>query len=416
MKNDSMTNVTLAFMCHPYHRGGVTRWMADAASYLAELGHNIFFITIEPSTEFYSGGKRETMVQLLKKGCSHLHLITASKGHEFEFGTLAYKQNIYRKLVADNLPKGTPIILSDDEAVWVAATSLYKSYKIIGVLHADEQHYYDLGKRFEKHTDLMACVSSRIKLKTNTGSILAEKLPVIPCGINLPELLSVRATQKIDGALQLAYVGRIGSYQKRVFDLFEICDKLHNENFKYHINIVGDGGADKTTLEEKFKNSAFATTVTFHGWLGQQNVAAVLQQTDIVLMTSDFEGTPIAMMEALACGCGFVGTRVSGIEDYETHHYAQDCFRIFETGNINESVTKIKELAAVPAHKRASAARQLAEQEFTLETCMQRYMECIAATPARNFEISVVRRNMVTEITSGLRAFLRTLKLKASAK
>ena len=42
----------LAFLCHPYHRGGVTRWMVDAAANAASAGHTVWFVTVQPSAEF----------------------------------------------------------------------------------------------------------------------------------------------------------------------------------------------------------------------------------------------------------------------------------------------------------------------------------------------------------------------------
>ena len=47
-------------------------------------------------------------------------------------------------------------------------------------------------------------------------------------------------------------------------------------------------------------------------------------------------------------GAGFVGTRVSGIEDFENHPFANKSFRIFDVGNIENAVDKILEISDVP--------------------------------------------------------------------
>ncbi len=137
----------IAFLCHPYHRGGVTRWMADAAIACARNGHEVYFITVAPVKEFVSAKGRETLLQLLTGENNPVRIIKAAAGREFEFGTAAYRSYVYKKLLA-KLPPGTPVVPSDDMAVWDAAASLYESYPVIGVLHADESYYYKLAEKY----------------------------------------------------------------------------------------------------------------------------------------------------------------------------------------------------------------------------------------------------------------------------
>lgn len=363
-------NQSIAFLCHPYHRGGVTRWMADAAIAYAKKGMDVYFVTVAPVKEFFNAKGRETLLQLLAKEPNTVKAITAKAGYEFEFGTPQYRAFIYKQLLVQ-LPAGTPIILSDDHAVWAAATALHQSYPIVGVMHADEAHYYKLAEQYYHSVAVLACVSQRVH------AMVQKKVPTfnpahiftIPCGINLPP---VDGNTTHGNVLQLAYVGRVSIYQKRATDLAKIANALAKQGIHFHLSVIGDGDA-KAPLEAAIQAEGLQEHVTFHGWLSQQEVARQLSQTDILLLTSDFEGTPIAMMEALAAGCGMVGTRVSGIEDYELHPLAADCLGVYETGDIAEAVNKINKLAAVPYATRRSSARLLAEAEFSMDVCLEKY-------------------------------------------
>jgi len=372
-------NKKIAFLCHPYHRGGVTRWMADAAIAFAGEGWEVYFITVEPSVVFFSGKGRETLLQLLQKGKSSVKTISMRVGREFEFGTQAYRAFVYKKLLL-NLPAGTPVILSDDPAVWEAACAMHDTYPVVGVLHADEPYYYSLAKQYFKSVSVLACVSERVKKTTieQIPDIDVETIYTIPCGINLPAANPVVANGDI---LQLVYVGRVTEYQKRVSDLVKVCALLHENNKVFHLDIIGDGG-DKTMLEHKFEDAGLSSLVTFHGWLSQKEVSECLGQSDILVLTSDFEGTPIAMMEALAAGCGLAGTRVSGIEDYELHPLANDCLGLFDVGAIEDAITKIEKIAGVPVHVRQQSARKLAEAEFSMQVCLEKYIKAIATINA----------------------------------
>ena len=122
---------------------------------------------------------------------------------------------------------------------------------------------------------------------------------------------------------------------------------------------------------------------------------------------------PIAMMEGLAMGCGFVGTRVSGIEDIELHQHAADCLGIFEVGNIEEAVQHIQRVAAIPGQRRMLAARSLAEAEFTMDVCLARYYAAINALlikPVAKTHIKSIP--LSSHIKSRLLAVARTLRMK----
>jgi glycosyltransferase involved in cell wall biosynthesis len=372
---------SIAFLCHPYHRGGVTRWMADAAIAYAKKGMDVYFITVAPAKEFFNAKGRETLLQLLAKEPNNVKAITAKAGYEFEFGTPQYRVYVYKQLLVQ-LPAGTPIILSDDHAVWAAATALHRSYPIVGVMHADEAHYYKLAEQYYHSVAVLACVSNRVHttVRKKVPAFNPAHIFTIPCGINLPPADNNSFTH--GDVLQLAYVGRVSIYQKRATDLTKIASSLAKQGIRFHLSIIGDGDA-KAPLEEAVQANGLQEHVTFHGWLTQQEVARHLSQTDLLLLTSDFEGTPIAMMEALAAGCGMVGTRVSGIEDYELHPLAADCLGVYETGDIAEAVNKIKKLAAVPYATRRHSARLLAEAEFSMDVCLEKYSNAISTMPPR---------------------------------
>lgn len=373
---------SIAFFCHPYHRGGVTRWMADAALAYDKRGSKVFFVVPEPEVVFYSGRNRETMLQLLS-GNNSINFITAKVGRAFEFGTPQYQSYIYRQLLA-HLPVGTPVILSEDKTVWQSAVSLRASYPIVGVLHSDADGHYELAQKFGLEADVIACVSGRISrtLHVKAPSIPLSKIYTIPCGINL-ENGSPKPRQ--GNVLKLIYAGRIIEHPKRTGDLLKMALLMKSMGIKFQLDIIGDGGDYKIALEKQAENSHLTDCVFFRGWLSQQEVRNYMADADIVLLASDFEGMPVSMMEALSMGCGFVGTRVSGIEDYEFHPLAKDCFGVFNVGNIEEAVSRIQQLAAVPVSTRQASARQLAESQFTMDICLDRYNKAIDDIPARQY-------------------------------
>jgi glycosyltransferase involved in cell wall biosynthesis len=399
----------IAFMCHPYHRGGVTRWMADAAIAASEE-YEVYFVTVKPSVTFFSGKGRETLLDLIRNG-DKIHKIYEPAGREFEFGTPEYRAYIYGRLLLQ-VPAGTPVILGDDYALWEAAARYRQAYPMVGVLHADEEYYYNIALAYKQQTALFVCVSERVRRKAIEcmPDVSVDRIHTIPCGINLP---APHFNTRDTGELRLVYVGRVSYYQKRVGDLVKICKVLAEQGVKFHLNIIGDGVEAKGTLQQEVAAAGLGERISFLGWMSQQQVAAHMGNSDILVLTSDFEGMPIAMMEGLAMGCGFVGTRVSGIEDMEHHKNGADCIGIYDVGNIEEAVKQIGAIAAVPKDKRMIAARKLAEEEFTMELCMARYFEAIDNLPATEIvEAESYKMPVGSRFKSLALALARTLKMK----
>jgi glycosyltransferase involved in cell wall biosynthesis len=367
--------------------------MADAALAFAKEGYQVYFITVEPGRTFFSAKGKETLLDLLGKEENAIHIIKKKVGREFEFGTSEYRAFVYEKLLL-RVPLGTPVIISDDETIWKAATFLNASYPVIGVLHADDANYYDLAKRYSDNVQAMVCVSQRVNRKTMqlVPTIDPSRLFTIPCGIFLPDI-----AHHLDAKneLQLVYVGRILHYQKRTGDLIKIADSLAKQKIDFHLQLIGEGSAIPD-LEKSIGELGLQDRITFTGWLNKNEIMQLLAGSDIVVLTSDFEGNPIAMMEALASGCGFVGTRVSGIEDYEFHAQAGNCISVFEVGDIADAVRKVQKIAAIPVDIRSRAGRELAEAEFSMKVCLHRYIDVIdtlplVVTPAGKINFSVVR-------------------------
>ena len=76
--------------------------------------------------------------------------------------------------------------------------------------------------------------------------------------------------------------------------------------------LVGDG-EERRLLEDLCARLGLAEVVTFHGW--RRDMQSVYGDLDVVVNTSRNEGTPVALIEALAAGRPVVATRVGGTPD-----------------------------------------------------------------------------------------------------
>lgn len=389
--------------------------MANAAGVAARNGTEVWFVTVEPARPFFSSGGRESICNLVQEQAAGINLVTEKAGFEFELGTEAYRTSRYVKLISSSVPSGTPIIVSDDMAVWTAAAAVAVRYPMIGVLHGDQDYYADKAARFEKQLAAAVCVSARVKkrLTERCPNLDTSKIHVIPCGIELP---TIQRREKPDGKLRLGFVGRLTDYEKRGHDVVAICSELNKRRIDFLLTIVGSSKEAELEYGQKFREAGISDAVSFVGWQPAAEVELILSDTDIVILTSNSEGMPLVMMEALGAGCGFVGTRVSGIEDYEQHPLARNCIRVYTVGDTAEGASQIADLAKVDAEQRAKDARAIAEAEFTMDKCLERYGTALRTVPCSAAAYPIPPLSAQLQIKSRLRAGLRYVRLKLAGK
>jgi glycosyltransferase involved in cell wall biosynthesis len=150
-----------------------------------------------------------------------------------------------------------------------------------------------------------------------------SKFRVIPVGLDLDPFL---ASKPEDGAgfrqeagvtgreLLLTFVGRLVPI-KRVDVLLRAFRLARGQGRPLRLALVGDGEL-RPELERLAHELGVATQVWFAGY--RADVRAVAAGSDIAVLSSDNEGTPVSLIEAGAAGKPAVATRVGGVPEVVT--------------------------------------------------------------------------------------------------
>jgi glycosyltransferase involved in cell wall biosynthesis len=93
-----------------------------------------------------------------------------------------------------------------------------------------------------------------------------------------------------------------------------IClfDGLKNIPHNYSLCIVGDG-PDLPNIKDYAFKTGISDKVLFMG--SRNDVAEVLSKSDLFILSSDWEGFPISILEAMRAGLPVVASRVGGIAE-----------------------------------------------------------------------------------------------------
>ncbi len=114
-----------------------------------------------------------------------------------------------------------------------------------------------------------------------------------------------------DCAGQLLYVGKY-SAAKGLPWLLDAVERLAARGGAVRLHVAG-GGAGEEADGLRARMEGMAGAVVLHGQLPQPALAALMRRCQLCVLPSMYEGVPLVLAEALACGCRLVSTALPGV-------------------------------------------------------------------------------------------------------
>jgi glycosyltransferase involved in cell wall biosynthesis len=188
-------------------------------------------------------------------------------------------------------------------------------HKIL-ILHGSTLAIYRCARAVRDFVSATVAISPRIKQDlVSTYDFNESGLRFIPHGIDVAAFFKHPQTQKLTGPLRILSHGRIDKEQKGVFWLPGILAELDRQSKEWNCTISGDG-PDLGELKRLVGRTGLSDRIQFTGWTPPGDVPGLLNEHDVFLFPSTYEGSPIALIEAMAAGCVPVASRLPGITDW----------------------------------------------------------------------------------------------------
>jgi glycosyltransferase involved in cell wall biosynthesis len=183
-----------------------------------------------------------------------------------------------------------------------------------------EAFFRAIERGLARRSDRLVTLSARLREDlVALGVAPQEKIQVIPLGMEFGRLL---ATPRRQGELRrelaisqdaplVGSVGRLVPIKNHAL-LLRAARRMVDLGTPAQFVIVGDGEL-RAQLEHLSAQFGLETRVHFLGW--RENLAPIYSDLDLLALTSENEGTPVAVLEAMAAGVPVVATAVGGVPD-----------------------------------------------------------------------------------------------------
>jgi glycosyltransferase involved in cell wall biosynthesis len=140
-----------------------------------------------------------------------------------------------------------------------------------------------------------------------------NKFGLMPPGLEIGQLPNRTESREFYGlsttTLQCAFIGRVTQI-KRPDRFLDVVKEIKGRGVALEFFIAGDGDLLNTCRERIMREQL---PVKVLGW--QNNIERVLAAADIIVLTSDNEGTPLSLIQAGMAGLPVVTTRVGSVPE-----------------------------------------------------------------------------------------------------
>ncbi|HSS99638.1 MAG TPA: glycosyltransferase family 4 protein, partial [Terriglobales bacterium] len=186
-----------------------------------------------------------------------------------------------------------------------------------GYFSASVTRFFIILERFlARHTDCVIAISESQRQELTEKYKIADldKVAIVPLGFDLDPFLCVHEQpaqppqSMISAPPVVGWIGRLTAIKAP--ELFIAGVKHVSCDAKFVM--IGDGEL-RSACEEQIRTNKLIDKVRISGW--RRDMANVYAGLDLLVLTSINEGTPLALLEAMASARSFIATDVGGIRD-----------------------------------------------------------------------------------------------------
>lgn len=341
--------------------GGAEKLVAEMVPLMCEQGVQVDVLT-------FNGKPSPLKSQLMARGINVISLST-------EECSVYHPKFVYK--LSKHLPQYDIVHTHNTACQWYAVLAsllnpAYQRPKIITTEHSTTNNHrkIPLLNLFDRWIyskyDKVVAISEKARANlANYTNLPVDLIKVINNGVNLSAFDKSYDLNLKEDACQ-AVVTMVAAFRQEK-DHKTLIRAIALLPKQYVLFLVGDGPCRKT-CEELADELGIDGRVHFMGW--RTDVPAILQASDIVVLSSTYEGLSLSSVEGMASGKPFIASDVDGL-----HEIVEGAGILFQQGNAEELATRILELKDKNDYIAVAEKCKLKAAKYDIKNTVNEYLE-----------------------------------------
>ncbi|UDM51241.1 glycosyltransferase [Cupriavidus sp. MP-37] len=299
----------ILLLCTGLKTGGAEQQVAGLAQAFIQEGHDVAIVSLTPGCEVALPA-RATIVHLNMR-----KTVTSMMRALLELNRFVRQwqpQIIHAHMVHANLLARVLAAVTDAPPVICTAHSAREGGRLRMLAY--------------RLTDRWAALNSHVsesarQAMIDAGAVVPERIVVVPNGIDTdrflidPELRqTTRKALGLDAGTKLVVnVGRLVPEKAQLRLIHAFSRMIQAPGHADTRLLIAGEGTMRSELEMAMRRHDTVGSITLAG--NRRDIPALLNAADLFVLSSDVEGMPLVVGEALACGCPVVATDAAGVAE-----------------------------------------------------------------------------------------------------
>ncbi|AGW91642.1 hypothetical protein N234_16555 [Ralstonia pickettii DTP0602] len=379
MTSPAIPRMRILFICTGLKTGGAEQQVAGLAKAFVQDRHDVAIVSLTPGCEV-----------TLPAGITVVHLNMRKT-----VASMARALRQLNRFVRQWQPHIIHTHMVHANLMGRALAALMAAPPVICTAHSARE-----GGRLRmlayRLTDRWAALNSHVsesarQAMIDAGAVVPERIIVMPNGIDTdlfrpdPALRQVTRTALgiYPGTRLVVNIGRLAPEKAQPLLIQAFAGMVRTPGHADTRLLVAGEGPMRGALEAAIRQHDAAGFITLAG--NRRDIPALLNAADLFVLSSDVEGMPLAVGEALACGCPVVATDAAGVAEL-----LGDAGIIVPRGNADALAKAMSDTLArgIGSDAEQMRRRQRVLAHCSLDAVARRWLACYAAVASAHGSVT----------------------------
>jgi glycosyltransferase involved in cell wall biosynthesis len=143
----------------------------------------------------------------------------------------------------------------------------------------------------------------------------------------------------VSKTLRILHVSSLVDREKNVSGIIKIAEKLKQQQVDFTLTIIGENLSEWDRHQALAYQNLNSNDIKFVGYKQAYEIANYMNESDVFLLFSHYEGMPVVLLESMSCGLPVITTQVGQVDKI----VKPEMGIVLMSHDINECVKKLSQ-------------------------------------------------------------------------